>query len=76
MLTKSELINGSTIVNTANEFKPGDRVRHRVTGETGVVFKGSDVQPDQTAVIYDDEGWGTIYHTPTRKLELLLDDDA
>ena len=59
-----------------NKFKFGDKVRNLKTGETGVVAPTPNaLRYGHTPVIYDDEVWGTVYETPTHKLELIPDDE-
>jgi len=64
-------ITGSTSVHTERELSPGDRVRNTKTGETGVVASVSPKDIVTTPVIYDKEfeEWGTIWDTPTHRLE-------
>jgi len=72
-LSGSANTKGSITVSTEREFRPGERVRNTKTGETGVVSTASPKDFVTTPVIYDKEfeEWGTIWDTPTIRLELI-----
>jgi hypothetical protein len=50
----------------SDRFKPGQRVRHIRTDETGAVVERDRCPPDATTVRYD--GDDTVWNTPTCKL--------
>jgi len=58
------------------KFKPGDRVRHKVTDQTGVVVGPDDKLQHFTLAICDsvrvryDSEHDSVWLTPARKLEL------
>ena len=66
-------IKGNTMPFIEREFSPRDRVRNTKTGETGTVSTASPKDTVTTPVIYDKEfdEWGTIWDTPTHRLEKL-----